>query len=109
MKTKCYSDKIKTVTPEYVKELLESENILLLDVREIHEYISGHIKGSIHIPIKELEYRINELPKDKGIIPYCRSGNRSLSAAMLLCSKGFKNIMHLEGGILKWKYGFESF
>lgn len=107
MKIECPLDKIKTVTPEYVKKAIDSKDITLIDVREIHEYASGHIKGSINIPLRELEYRINEIPKDKPIVSYCRSGNRSLGASVLLCSYGLKDIMHMDGGILKWRYELE--
>ncbi len=109
MNKSCHPYNIKSLTPESARELLELKDVLFLDVREPHEYLSGHIKGSMHIPINELQQRIQDIPTEKKIVTYCRSGNRSLKAAIFLCSKGFKDIMHLEGGILKWEYGLESF
>ncbi|MBI4686894.1 MAG: hypothetical protein HY756_03820 [Nitrospirae bacterium] len=108
MKIECPLDKIKRVKAEQVKDAIGSEGTVFLDVREIEEYASGHIKGSVNIPLRELEYRIDEVSRDKEVVPYCRSGSRSLGASILLCSHGFQNIMHLEGGILKWPYELEK-
>ena len=84
-----------------------SENIddykdyVIVDVRSVEEFRSGHIKNSVNVPLPN----INEIdiPKDKNIIVYCRSGNRSLTAAGELQKLGYKKIYNM-GGIVDWNY-----
>ena len=83
----------------------KSRNAVLLDVRTSSERSAQQIKGSIHIPLNELRNRSDELKKykDKEIICYCRTGNRSLNAASLLKKQGF-NSANLKGGIVSWNF-----
>ena len=84
---------------------LKNRSILLLDVRTDAERKARNIKGSIHIPLNQLRRRAEELRKykDKEIVCYCRSGNRSLNAALILQRQGF-NAANLSGGINHWNY-----
>jgi rhodanese-related sulfurtransferase len=77
----------------------------LLDVRTARERQAQSIRGSLHIPVQELQRRAGELDKyrDREVICYCQSGNRSLVAALRLRRLGF-NAAHLEGGIGEWNY-----
>ena len=105
MKLVCAADKITTLAPREVKALLDKDKkgeFLLLDVRQPEEYDAGHIPGAMLIPLGALEARQEELERDKKIITYCRSGHRSMAAAIALCELGFKGVHHLEGGILNW-------
>jgi rhodanese-related sulfurtransferase/rubrerythrin len=107
MKLACAADKIKTLAPSEVQAILDKDKkgeFLLLDVRQPEEYEAGHIPGATFIPLGELEARQEELERDKKIITYCRSGHRSMAAAIALCGLGFKDVHHLEGGILNWLY-----
>jgi len=71
-----------------------------LDVREGFERSGGHLKG-LHIPLKELEARIAEIPTEKPILVYCRSGVRSITAIKVLHALGRRNqFLNLEGGML---------
>jgi rhodanese-related sulfurtransferase/rubrerythrin len=106
-KLACAVDEITTLAPSQVKALLDTDkrgNFLLLDVRQPEEYQDGHIPGAKLIPLGELEARQDELERDKKIIIYCRSGRRSMAAAITLCGLGFKDVHHLTGGILNWRY-----
>jgi rhodanese-related sulfurtransferase/rubrerythrin len=106
-KLACAVDEIKTLAPGEVKALLDKDkkgNFLLLDVRQPEEYEAGHIAGAMLIPLVELEARQEELERDKKIITYCRSGRRSMAAAIALCGLGFEDVHNLEGGILNWRY-----
>jgi len=80
-----------------------SRNVILLDVRTKAERDRQSIKGSFHIPLHELNSRADELNKfkDKEIICYCQTGNRSISAVMKLRKKGF-NAANMKGGIVRW-------
>jgi rhodanese-related sulfurtransferase/rubrerythrin len=107
MKLACAADKTKTLAPGEVQAILDKDKkgeFVLLDVRQPEEYEDGHIPGATFIPLGELEARQEELDRDKKIITYCRSGHRSMAAAIALCGLGFKDVHHLEGGILNWRY-----
>ncbi len=97
--------KIKHYSVEEINDKLKTHAVLLLDVRTDAERKARNIKGSIHIPLNQLNTRSNELKKykDKEIVCYCRSGNRSLSAALLLQKQGF-NSANLSGGIAAWNH-----
>jgi rhodanese-related sulfurtransferase/rubrerythrin len=106
-KLACAADEITTLAPSKGKAVLDKDKkgeFLLLDVRQPEEYEDGHIPGAMLIPLGELEARQEELERDKKIITYCRSGHRSMAAAIALCGLGFKDVHTLEGGILNWRY-----
>jgi rhodanese-related sulfurtransferase len=94
------------IKPEDAKKRLDSEKgIVLLDVRTKEEYDTGYIKGSILIPLDNVKEEAERKLKDKDapIFVYCRSGNRSTSAASILANLGYKNVYNL-GGINNWPY-----
>jgi phage shock protein E len=94
------------IKPEEAKKRLDSEKgIVLLDVRTKEEYDTGHIKGSILIPVDNVKEEAERKLKDKNapIFVYCRSGSRSISAASILANLGYKNVYNL-GGINNWPY-----
>lgn len=94
------------ITPEEANKRLGSEKgIILLDVRTKEEYDTGHIKGSMLIPVDNLKAEADNKLKDKNspIFVYCRSGNRSVTAAKILTNLGYTNVYNL-GGINNWPY-----
>jgi rhodanese-related sulfurtransferase len=64
----------------------------LIDVRTRGEYASGHIKGSVNIPLNELSAKAGKLKKDQPVITCCVSGMRSASARAILSGMGFKEV-----------------
>jgi len=91
------------ISPEEVYEIIsKGEEFLILDVRTPDEFNEGHIEGAVLIPVDELERRLDELPKDKPIITYCRSGVRSRNAANILLENGFSKVYDMMGGIIEW-------
>jgi rhodanese-related sulfurtransferase/rubrerythrin len=107
MKLACAIDEVKRLSPDKIKAVLDGDSTgeyLLLDVRQPEEYQAGHIPGAMLIPLGELEARQGELPRGRRIITYCRSGHRSMAAAIALCGLGFEGLHHLDGGILNWPY-----
>ena len=83
--------------------LLEDDNnISLLDVRTIEEYKEGHLRDAKLIPLQTLANNLHMLKadKDKKIIVYCRSGNRSVAASRILESHGFTPL-NVKGGIIQ--------
>lgn len=86
-------------------QLMNHKPTLMLDVREDREYEEGHIKDARHIPLGQLNERAGELEKykNKHIIAYCRTGNRSASACTRLRKLGFESVYNLRGGVTAWQ------
>ncbi|MDQ6964849.1 MAG: rhodanese-like domain-containing protein [Mariprofundales bacterium] len=76
---------------------------VMLDVRTQQEYDQGHIKGAVLIPVQSLSERIDEVPKDRQLYLYCRSGVRSARASRLLAQQGFTSVENVIGGIEAWR------
>jgi rhodanese-related sulfurtransferase len=68
---------------------LVRDGATLVDVRTDDEFRAGHMQGAKNIPVHEIEQRLNEIPKDRKVVVYCRSGGRSASAAAVLQRKGY--------------------
>jgi rhodanese-related sulfurtransferase len=100
---------MNNITPEEVKRRLDAgEKLNIVDVREPHENADFNIGGTL-IPLGQIQsMQIDEIEdmKDKEVILYCRSGNRSGQAAMFLDAMGFKNTKNLVGGMLAWEEKF---
>ncbi|HPH99836.1 MAG TPA: rhodanese-like domain-containing protein [Chitinophagaceae bacterium] len=89
---------------EAKKRLANNEALCLVDVRELHEREVFNI-GGIHCSIGKIQtMQIEALEdwKEEEVICYCRSGHRSMMAAMMLETLGFKNVKNLTGGMLAW-------
>ena len=96
---------MQNITAEELKQRIDNgEELYILDVREPHEREEFNIGGA-HIPlgfVQQMDVDEIEEWKDKEVIVYCRSGNRSGQACMLLDSMGFNNTKNLVGGMLRW-------
>ena len=99
----------RSVSAQEAKELMETESdYVILDVREASEYAERHIPGAKLLPVGEIEDIAEvELPYKKPLIlVYCRSGNRSKTAAEALAKLGYTNVVEF-GGINDWPYETE--
>lgn len=94
----------KELTAAETKKFIDTETPLILDVRTPNEFYSGHIPGAVLVPLQQLSQRLSELRehKEKEILVYCRSGNRSTVAAEILIRNGFRKIYNLRPGIRGW-------
>lgn len=93
---------MKEISAEALAEKLEKkEDIHIIDVREDFEVEEGKIPEAIHIPLGEIENRVDELNKGKHYYMVCRSGARSGNACGYLASQGF-NVTNMTGGMLAW-------
>jgi sulfur dioxygenase len=93
------------VDSEELQRLLKDINLTVVDVRERSELDNdGYIEKVLNIPLRELPENTAKLPADKDslIVVLCRSGSRSSYAALYLRGLGYKNVKHLEGGMLDW-------
>lgn len=98
--------KYAEISPTEASRMMSHEEPLLLDVREINEYREGHLRDAKHIPLGQLGGKIDQLKswKDKPVIIYCRTGNRSGVACNLLAKQGFTRLYNLAGGIMAWTH-----
>ena len=78
------------------------ESTYVLDVRSPEEYAAGHVPGAVNIPYDQMASRIAEVPRDKDVVLYCKSGRRAGIAAEALASQGYDRLQHLEGDIVAW-------
>ena len=74
--------------------LLKANGAIIIDVRSPAEFASGHIKGSVNIPLNNLSHGVAKYKKEATIITCCASGMRSASAKSILTSKGFTNVIN---------------
>lgn len=98
------------ISQEEAKEMMDNQEVLILDVREQDEYDSGHIPGAVLLPVGSIteESAAEVIPeKDATVLVYCRSGNRSKTAAKALVELGYTGIYEF-GGITTWPYDVEQ-
>ena len=96
---------IRNLNPAEAIQLMNRENGIVVDVCEPKEFSAGHIVHAINIPLSQIGARGRELEKyrERPVILSCRSGNRSLKAALLLHKQGFARVYSLAGGITAWQ------
>lgn len=78
--------------PEVDYKALIKNGAQIIDVRTVGEFQSGHIKGSVNMPLQDLQQYLKKIKKDKPVITCCASGMRSASAKSLLQSQGFHEV-----------------
>lgn len=81
---------------------LVQNGAVIVDVRSPQEFKGGHIKGSLNVPLQELQRSLGKIPKNKTVITCCASGMRSASAKSLLKSAGYQEV-HNGGGWMSLK------
>jgi rhodanese-related sulfurtransferase len=92
------------ITVDQVHEILiNNEDYFIIDVRSKEEYNQGHLDGAFLIPVDEIKKRVAEIPRNKPVIVYCKTGVRSLEAANILIKSGFKAVYDMKGGITEWQ------
>jgi adenylyltransferase/sulfurtransferase len=101
------SSRVERLDPFALQARLKSAaigngTVTLVDVREPAEFASGHLVGSVNIPLAELPRRLSGLPLQFPAVFVCRSGARSLRAGALAAGSGHPQVAHLEGGLLAW-------
>ena len=97
------------ITQEEAKEMMDTQEVIILDVREQDEYDSGHIPGAVLLPVGTIneDTAAEVIPEmDATVLVYCRSGNRSKTASSKLAELGYTNIYEF-GGINTWRYETE--
>ena len=98
------------ITQEEAKEMMDTQEVVILDVREQDEFGAGHIPGAVLLPVGTITEDtaaavIDDL--DTVVLVYCRSGNRSKTASQALADLGYTNVYEF-GGINSWPYEIEE-
>lgn len=99
----------RQISQKEAKDMIDSQDVIVLDVREQHEYDAGHIPGAILLPLGSITKDTAEvvIPSlDSVVLVYCRSGNRSKIASAALVELGHINVYEF-GGINTWPYEVE--
>jgi rhodanese-related sulfurtransferase len=103
----CAQSAKNTLLPpaEFQKELSESKDALLIDVRTPAEFAAGHLPGAVNINFNSPDFKaqIGKLDKHKPVFVYCAVGGRSGSATSQMSAMGFPKIVDMQGGINAWK------
>lgn len=76
--------------PSVDHRALVRDGATLVDVRTPEEFQAGHVAGALNIPVQVIEARMAEIPKERPVVLYCRSGARSANAAQMLTRRGYK-------------------
>ncbi|MCG9968055.1 FAD-dependent oxidoreductase [Pelotomaculum terephthalicicum JT] len=84
------------------RELSNSADIQLVDVRTTEEFNQGYISGAVHLPLDHFRQDISRLDSRKKTVVYCRSGYRSYLALKILQQSGFREVFNLSGGYMNW-------
>lgn len=98
------------ITQEEAKEMMDTQEVVILDVREQDEFDAGHIPSAVLLPVGTITEDtaaavIDDL--DTVVLVYCRSGNRSKTASQALADLGYTNVYEF-GGINSWPYEIEE-
>ncbi len=88
--------------PEQLSQMMERGEVQVVDVRQPSEREAGRIGGSRHIELPELAEAAETIDRDRPVVFYCRSGDRSAAAADAFAASGF-DAASLAGGLLAWK------
>jgi len=98
------SEPVTNVAPDDLQARQQQvhEDLYVLDVRTPEEFVGGHVAGAVNIPFDQVAARLDEVPKDKDVVLYCKSGRRAGLAAEVLANHGYTRLQHLEGDIVGW-------
>ncbi len=82
--------------------VLSAEPMTVVDTRDEHEWVAGHVPGAVHMYVPDVSYRAGEIPRDAPVAVHCASGYRAGIAASLLEQAGLKRIIHVNGEYSDW-------
>jgi rhodanese-related sulfurtransferase len=100
---------VPELTPtEFRRRWAAGDTVVLLDVREPAELAVASVDEAIHVPMREIPQRIDELDRHKPLVVMCHSGARSRRVAEYLSANGFEQVFNLAGGIDAWSRELDS-
>lgn len=94
---------VKEYSVQEVARLMSAGEVVVVDIREDAERAVQHVPGTVHIPMSEIQDRLDDLPLNTEIVLICRSGNRSANLADMLTSLGdWDEVVNCVGGLIAW-------
>ena len=95
---------VRDVAPGEATRLLNHENAIMIDMRSDRDFRDGHIVNAVHAPAEnsDMSARLDKY-RDRPLIVYCRSGQRSMPVCSKLRKQGFEKVYNLKGGVLGWQ------
>ena len=92
------------VTLEEGRQLLQSKQVMMVDIREADEHATGVAKGAVLLPMSQLHQRANEIPKDPAqpVLVICNTQNRSSKVVQAMKEAGWSNVRYVHGGMSGW-------
>ncbi len=90
------------IEPAAFKAIRNRPSVFLVDIRTLREWNRGRIPGAVLIPLQELGNRLDEIPRDRHVILYCRTASRTRQGLRILRQAGYPSVRHLRGGIQAW-------
>jgi rhodanese-related sulfurtransferase len=95
-------DPVSVFSIDEVKAGLANRSILLVDVREPHEFATGHIPGAVNLPLSSFDPAAIDAEPGQKVVFSCRSGSRTLKAIAVARAAGFPYDTHYRGSMLEW-------
>jgi rhodanese-related sulfurtransferase len=97
--------KFENLSPTHAVAKMNSTNVVIIDVREPHEFILGHIENAINTPLGKIkeQFSILESYRNKTILVVCQTGTRSTPVCKMLIKAGFEKVSNLDGGMQAWE------
>jgi adenylyltransferase/sulfurtransferase len=101
-------DEFPGITPAELLQRLEAGEVIdVIDVREIWELAITKLPFARHIRMIEVLSRLPEIPQDRPVVFFCRTGSRSMRTVEMVRLHGYTNVYNLEGGILAWAHDLD--
>jgi hydroxyacylglutathione hydrolase len=91
-------DTVTSISATEFADVYNKENVHVIDVRKPDEFAAGHIQGAKNLPLDYINDLMEEFPKDKTLHIHCAGGYRSMIASSILKSRGFEDVVNIDGG-----------
>jgi len=99
-----WDPRLQEVDPQTLKQWLDQQRVTVVDVREPSEFAEERIPGAVNMPLSSFDpTRVPRSTPDHPVVMQCRTGNRSMQASRRLLDAGWEEVIHLQGGLERWK------
>ncbi|MCF6202063.1 MAG: rhodanese-like domain-containing protein [Methylococcaceae bacterium] len=98
-------NKFEGLSPMLAVAKMNNTDSIIVDVRDPHEYIKGHIENSLNLPLNKFSETVNKIEqyKKQTVIIVCQTGTRSIAACKTLTKENFENVYNITGGMQSWE------